>query len=265
MKRIILFSVFLFIQTLFAQQDIDFTVRYSNTNSRYEVYAKPNFTQNNFTWGPSQISVLVPATFPDQALLITSHAGGSWGDNSIVFAPSSSPSYDFHGIQTGGQLTNLVANQEKLVFSFISPSGSCVDGLRLFVNGTDPDSSQPGMAGGDFSNSIDNGSLQDVYNANYDNGGSTCLPLSTENQLQLADLNIVAYPNPVVNELTISGLTTANNDIQIYAYNGKLLKTFNTNEATIKLDFSGYADGVYFIKIQNADNRFTIKKIIKQP
>ena len=110
MKKILLFSAFLVVQSFFAQQDIDFTIRYDITNSRYEVYAKPNFTQNNFTWGPSQISVLVPTSFPDQPLLLTSHAGGSWGDSSIVYAPSSSPNFDFHGVQTGGQLTNLVAN-----------------------------------------------------------------------------------------------------------------------------------------------------------
>lgn len=265
MKKMLLFSAFLVMQSLFAQQELDFTIRYDDTNSRYEVYAKPNFTQSNFTWGPSQISVLVPANFPDQALLITSHAGGSWGDNSIVYAPSSSPNYDFHGVQTGGQLTNLVANQEKLVFSFVSPSGSCVTGLRLFINGSDPNSSQPGMAGGDFANSIDNGNLADIYNTNYNNTGSTCTTLSAETQAPLTEVNIVAYPNPVVNELTISGLTTASNSIQIYAYNGKLLKTFETIEAESKISFSGYADGVYFIKIQNAENRFTIKKIIKQP
>ena len=263
MKKILLFSAFLVMQSLFAQQDMDFTIRYDITNSRYEVYAKPNFTQNNFTWGPSQISVLVPISFANQPLLLTSHAAGSWGDSSIVYEPASSPNYDFHGVQTGGQLTNLVANEEKLIFSFISPTGSCITGLRLFINGSDPDSSQPGMAGGDFNNSIDNGNLQDIYNANYNNSGTTCT-LSNET-VALTEIDVIAYPNPVVNELTISGLSTDKNSIQVYAYNGKLLKTLETIEKESKLDFSRYADGVYFIRIVNSDNNYSIKKIIKKP
>jgi hypothetical protein len=262
MKKILLFSAFLVMQSLLAQQDIDFTIKYDNTNSRYEVYAKPNFTQNNFTWGPSQITVVTPASFPDQALLITSHAGGSWGDNSTVYAPAASSSYDFHGVSTGGQLTNLVANQEKLIFTFVPPTGNCVTGLRLFINGTDPNSSQPGMGGGDFNNSIDNGSLQDVYNANYNNTGTVCT-LSNEN-VSLTEVDIVAYPNPVVNELTISGLSTDKNSIQVYAYNGKILKTFETIEESYKLDFSAFSDGVYFIRILNSENNYSIKKVIKK-
>jgi hypothetical protein len=264
MKKFLLFSAFLVMQSLFAQQDIDFTITYSTTNSRYEVYAKSNFTENGFTWGPSQISIVVPASFPDQALLITAHAGGSWGDNSIVYAPSASPSFDFHGVSTSGQLTNLVANQEKLVFSFVSPTGSCVEGLRLFVNGIDPDSSQAGMAGGDFSNTIDNGNNTDVYNANYNNTGTVCTTLSNETVV-LTAININLYPNPVVTELTISGLTTKSNNIEIFAYNGQFIKSFDTPNDITKVDFSGYADGVYFVKIQNAENNYVIKKIIKKP
>ena len=263
MKKILLFSAFLVMQSLFAQQDIDFTIRYNDANSKYEVYAKPNFTQNNFTWGPSQITVLTPTSFPDQPLLLTSHAGGSWGDSSIIYAPSSSPNYDFHGVQTGGQLTNLVANQEKLIFSFPSPSGSCVTGLRLFINGSDPISTDPGMGGGDFHNTIDNGNLIDVYNANYNNTGTVCT-LSNES-VSFTEIDVIAHPNPVVNELTISGLSTDKNSIQVYAYNGKLLKTIETIEKESKLDFSKYADGVYFIRIVNSDNNYSIKKIIKKP
>lgn len=264
MKKTLLFSAFLVMQSLFAQQDIDFTIRYNDANSRYEVFAKPNFTQSGFTWGSSQISVLVPASFPDMALPgIVSHAGGSWVAGSMAYAPTSSPNFDFHGYASIGALTNLIANEEKMIFSFTSPTGSCVPGLRLYINGTDPDSTQPGMNGGDFNNSIDNGNLQDVYNTNYNNSGTTCA-LSNET-VALTEIDIIAYPNPVINELTISGLSTDKNYIQVYAYNGKLLKTIETIEKESKLDFSKYADGVYFIRIVNSDNNYSIKKIIKKP
>lgn len=263
MKKLLLFSIFLVVQNFYAQQQLDLTVRFNTSNSKYEVFAKPNFTQNNFTWGPSQISVLVPESFPNQALLITSHAAGSWGDNSIVYAPSASSNYDFHGLDTSGALTNFVANQEKLIFSFLSPTGTCISGVRLYVNGTDPDSSQPGMSGGDFSNTINNGS-QDVYNSNYDNGGISCAALSNE-EIVFTEMDIKAYPNPVVDFITFSGLITDKNSIEVYAYNGKLLKTFETTEKELKVDFSNYADGVYFVRITNTENNYSVEKIIKNP
>lgn len=263
MKKLLLFSALIVMQLVSAQQQIDLTIRYSDANSRFEVYARPNFTQNNFTWGPSQISVLVPTSFPDQSLLIVSHAAGSWGDNSKVYAPAASPNFDFHGVETSGQLTNLVANVEKLLFSFVSPTGGCVTGIRLFINGSDPNSGAPGMGGGDFQNSIDNGSITDIYNTNYNNAGTVCT-LSNETMI-LNDIEVIAYPNPVKDILTLSGLTTISNNIEIFNVNGKFLKSFDTTEAETKIDFSPYADGMYFVKIKNSDNNFTVKKIIKQP
>lgn len=263
MKKILLFSALIALQLISAQEQLDFTVRYSDANSRYEVYVKPNFTQNNYTWGPSQISVVVPASLPDEALLIVSHAAGNWGDNSKIYAPAVNPNSDFHGVESSGQLINLVANQEKLIFSFNSVSGTCVAGLRLFINNTDPDSSQPGMFGGDFKNSIYNGNLTDVYNTNYNNSGTSCT--LSNNEVALNDLEVVAYPNPVKNYLTLSGLSGSTNNIEIFNINGKFLKSFVTSESETKLDFSAYADGIYFVKIKNADKKFTVKKIIKQP
>ncbi len=264
MKKIFLFSLLLIVYNSNAQQQLDFTIRFNTSNSKYEVFAKPNFTQNNFTWGPSQITVLVPASFPDQALLTTSTSAGSWGGNSRVYAPAANSSYDFHAFDSSGALTNLVANQEKLIFSFVSPTGSCAAGVRLFNNASDPNSSQPGMGGGDFSNSIDNGSSIDVYNSNYDNSGIICAPLSNDDVV-FTEIDIKAYPNPVVDILTLSGLVTDKNSIEIYAYNGKLLKTLETLEKEAKIDFSNYADGIYFVRVTNSDNNYSVEKIVKHP
>jgi hypothetical protein len=80
----------------------------------------------------------------------------------------------------------------------------------------------------------------------------------------LSELNIVAYPNPVTSQLTITGLSTASNNIEIYAYNGKLLKSFDTKEVEAKFDFSSFSDGVYFVRILNSENNYSIKKVIKK-
>ncbi len=252
------------VQFSVGQQLIDLTLKYNAASTRYEVYAKPNFTQNNFTWGPSQISVVVPNSFPDQALLLTSHAAGSWGDNSKIYAPQANTDFDFHGIDSAGALINFVANQEKLIFSFLSPTGTCEAGLRLFINGSDPSSSAPGMLGGDFSNTISGGNNEDSYGTNYDNGGIVCAPL-TDDVNVVVEINVVLYPNPVVDIITISNLITEENTIDVYNYNGKLLRTYKTNESETQIDFTKYADAVYLLKIQNADRNYTIKRIVKNP
>jgi hypothetical protein len=159
-----------------AQGTIQLKVKWSSTASRYEVFAKPSFTQTNFNWGPSQISVVVPSTAPNTALIITSIAAGAWSDNSKVYAPSAQAINDFHGVESNGAQISLMANTESLIFAFTFSDGQCLDGIRLFINGTDPNSSASGMSGGDFSNSISNALLTDVYIANYENTGTQCNP-----------------------------------------------------------------------------------------
>jgi hypothetical protein len=173
----ILFSVLLLMSTglvSMAQNKIDLTLRYNSSLSRYEVYAKPNFSQANFLWGASQIAIVTPSSVTDAPFNLTSVAAGQWQDNSQVYAPSAAATSDFHGIGSLGAATNLSSGQEALLFHFTLPGGTCVNGLRLFVNGTDPNSAAAGMNGGDFGNSITNNTAAEVYGVNYANTGSQC-------------------------------------------------------------------------------------------
>jgi hypothetical protein len=176
MKKILLSLLFsAFGLCAFAQGTVELTVRWSTTANRYEVYARPSFTQANFPWGPSQISVVVPNSAPNASLAVSSVAAGAWSDASKVYAPTpAQPTNDFHGVESSGAAINLTAGQESLIFTFTFPDGQCRDGIRLFVNGTDPASSANGMLGGDFRNSINNANLQDVYQSNYSNTGTLC-------------------------------------------------------------------------------------------
>ncbi len=177
MKKIFLSIVFsVFAVGAFAQGTIELTVRWNLTANRYEVFAKPNFTQNSFPWGTSQITVVVPSSSPNQSLVITSIAAGAWTDNSKIYAPSAQAISDFHGVESSGSSISLTSGVESLIFAFTFPDGQCRDGVRLFVNNTDPSSSANGMQGGDFRNTISNASLQDVYSSNYNNTGTQCNP-----------------------------------------------------------------------------------------
>lgn len=174
-SRFLLFFVLCaFSMAIRAQNKIDLTLRYSIALSRYEVYAKPNFSQTNFLWGASQVSVVTPSSVSNAAFNIVSSAAGQWQDNSQVYSPSAASSSDFHGIGSLGAAVNLTTGQETLLFYFTLPNNQCVDGLRLFVNTSDPNSAAGGMNGGDFSNSITNSLAVEIYGANYANTGTQC-------------------------------------------------------------------------------------------
>lgn len=156
-------------------QSLEFTLRYNIPLARYEVYVRPTTTNAAFTWGSSQISIVAPAAVPNSAFTVTPVAAGGWRDNSRIFAPTVTPAFDYHAIGSTGETTDLEMGVEKLIFYF-TISGGCYDGLRLFINGSDPGSGAPGMAGGDFRNSVVNGLNQQRYLGNYNNVGTTCFP-----------------------------------------------------------------------------------------
>ena len=69
------------------------------------------------------------------------------------------------------------------------------------------------------------------------------------------------HPNPVMDEMTIWA-PNLNQDlsIEIYDAQSKLIKVLELNNATtIKVDFSAYSSGLYFIKLKAADAIFNYK------
>ena len=136
-------------------QNIDFNLRYNETDDRYEVYALPDASNPTyFVGGGSQISLVLPASIADFPLIITTVNGGIWTDNSRIFAPAVTPAVDYHAIASSGSFITLTGGQELLLFTFqLTPSG-CIEGPRIFENSSDPQSNAPGMAGGDFNNCL---------------------------------------------------------------------------------------------------------------
>ena len=175
-KALFIFCL-LFNISLLSAQDIELTVRFDAPNCTYGVYATPNFTQNNFiVAGGSQITVLLPSEMENTPLSVTTVAGGTWSSNSQVYAPGASPGNDFHAISSNGSGVNFVSGEEILLFTFTLPGGvCCAEGVRLFNNGSDPESNEAGMGGGDFTNYFASALLlDDYYSGNYDNTGTVC-------------------------------------------------------------------------------------------
>ncbi|SOE20526.1 hypothetical protein SAMN06298216_1015 [Spirosomataceae bacterium TFI 002] len=158
--------------------NMDLTIRFNSVQQRYEVYAKPA-TSRSYNLGPSQISIVFPAAVADQALTfgnnnLTSVNGGTWSDNSRIYAPSNTPAVDYHGFGSTGSPINLVAGQDLLMFHF-TLSGGCIAGLRIFENGVDPASNaSANMNGSDFGNTFPDANFIDHYNSVYANTGTSC-------------------------------------------------------------------------------------------
>ncbi len=151
--RLLTLLLFLTISA-FTQKKIDLLVKYDSAFERYEVYAKPNFSQKNFTWGPSQITLVIPSNILIEKIQIRNVDGGTWEDNSVVIAPEVMPHVSFHGISSGGDKVDMIENYESLLFYFSLPKGLNPDLVRLFDNQNDPVSTDVGMLGGDFRNTI---------------------------------------------------------------------------------------------------------------
>lgn len=137
-----------------AQKKLNLLIKYDANFERYEVFANPNFSQKNFTWGPSQISVVLPSSVLVDKIQVRNVDGGTWEDNSVVIAPEVNPKVSFHGISSGGDKVELVENYESVLFYFTLPKGVSPAMVRLFDNQNDPKSNAKGMLGGDFRNTI---------------------------------------------------------------------------------------------------------------
>lgn len=79
--------------------------------------------------------------------------------------------------------------------------------------------------------------------------GFTVITVTVKENLKY---NLTLYPNPVENLLTIEVNTLGNEEIRVelFSVNGQSLKQMNIN-GTEKIDLSGFAAGVYYVRILN--------------
>jgi len=79
-------------------------------------------------------------------------------------------------------------------------------------------------------------------------------------------LSFKAYPNPFIENLTISINNTANSKltIQLIDLSGKIITSEKTNESTLKINTFGLEKGIYFIRVTTSTGITTSKKIVKQ-
>lgn len=212
-----------------AQPKVSLRLSFNAEQNRYEVFAQPNFSAKNFSWGPSQISVVTPQSVSDERLSVRSTNVGSWADNSAVYAPAAAPMSDYHGMTTNGSKLDLIAGEDYLLFDF-TLKGGYVENVRLYDTTVDPGSERPGMRGGDFRSY-----MSDERGADYlqiDNRAAvlTVKAQDAGSELQ-TDVQLIAYPNPVAGgkfRLYLKGFDAKELvTVRLLSLNGAVLRSFN--------------------------------------
>ncbi|MEZ0538341.1 hypothetical protein [Fibrella arboris] len=246
--------------------EIALRLSFNTETNRYEVLATPSFSARNFAWGPSQVSIVLPAEMIDQTLSIRSVHAGSWSDNSVVYSPAASAGADFHGLTSQGEKMDLVAGQEYVLFDFGLKPGY-VENVRLYDGAKDPNSAQAGMKGGDFRSY-----MADERGTDYLKVNATTAPLVVKAQEagEQATLSaqVVAYPNPSVGSkfrLYLKGFDPQETvTVRLVDNRGTMLRSFMEKVETLagrEIDAGEAATGFTILNVerQHKPERLTQK------
>jgi len=96
---------------------------------------------------------------------------------------------------------------------------------------------------------------------------NTSMSLTTDlNSRETQEVEILAYPNPVVNELIVkvTGAEYGNLNFELYDSRGKLLEQHPIYNEEFRIDVSQYTKGIYILKINNETTHIKTVKIIKK-
>lgn len=240
------FGVLFFSAVLFGQS-IDFTLKYNTSANLYEVYGRADFTETNyFVGGGTQISIVLPSSVPNEVLNINTINGGLWADNSQAYNPIITPDIDYHGIASNGALMDWTPNEEILLFTFSLPDITCVEGIRIYENESDPSSDEPSMHGTDFQNYFANAlTFENRYRSNYENAGTVCgkpvieinpiiTPINTEEQscANIINTNLTATHTATICQQSKNG----NVELALDTVEQYLCLNYQPNEGFIGMD-----------------------------
>ncbi len=89
-----------------------------------------------------------------------------------------------------------------------------------------------------------------------------CLIITEINE-EHKENNLLIYPNPAEDNLTVEIASSMDAIISIYNIQGQLIMNHNLKFEKTKIDISNFSKGMYFLKI-NSKNGITIKKFMKE-
>ncbi len=74
---------------------------------------------------------------------------------------------------------------------------------------------------------------------------------------------VTISPNPTKSEININGAINIKT-VELFDFQGRLLIAKSVINTLTTLDFAGYVEGVYFLRIVDIENNMVIKKVIKE-
>ena len=96
-----------------------------------------------------------------------------------------------------------------------------------------------------------------------------CITINNATEIKTIDnFDVTIYPNPTSGIITIDlskeAIRSASTAIEVFDTNGKSI-SFNKeiNGNNLRIDFSGFSQGIYFLKISGKDKTFTKKIFIR--
>ena len=105
--------------------------------------------------------------------------------------------------------------------------------------------------------------IDDVFVYELPSDSTTCFDGVGVNEIKKEN-EILVYPNPTSNQITIRGLY-GKNDVAIYNLLGE--KVFQSSIQQINnsaINLSSYPDGIYFLSVKNKEKIFSEKFIISR-
>lgn len=175
---------FFLVQDTFAQvTSVNYQLKYNPDSCWYEAFIIINAgsatTLAQRTQFNSQYTIIVPAgdsiinnqIVSYMPLRSTDGEPAAWNITSTLKAPAAQPGSNFYSITPTlspvARYNNLNSGDTIKLFHFrVTSYANCGSGIRIYENGVDPSSSDPGMGGSDFSNGFTIGGTQQRYNAN---------------------------------------------------------------------------------------------------
>lgn len=173
-------------------------------------------------------------------------------NSTLVLAGNSEVFIKKYGVSPFGQFTRNLSNKgEKLVLA--DGFGNVIDSVRYSDEAPWPDAD-----GNGYYLELTDPFSDNSIAANWIASSNTLVSVKETQK----DLKLRFYPTPVYDYLTIesSGIIKT---VELFDFQGRLLRKININSGTYKLDLSACSRGMYLIQVVTQDGNYK-QKIIKQ-
>lgn len=233
-----------------------YDLRWNSSSSLYELYVTRDLTAVApvTTGGTSSVTIVFPTDGASGTRTVshTSESVSTYNSAGIIRSPGAATDNDYYVFNsTGGAsyIGVLNANIEVLWMTFTPSDGNSE--ARLFVNDTDPNSTDTGMMGinarSEFFTITTAGSVDEF--------GGNILNISEVDEVT----KLTVYPNPTSDEVNIKSSRSIDR-IEVYDILGKQVKAVKSAN---KINVSDLNSGIYLFKIWIGEQVQTKKIVVE--